>query len=177
MHKESYLIQKIKLGDKRAFKELYDKNVGPLYRFMMQFSPNKDVVEDWVQRAFIKSYENIQKFEGLSLYSTWLFKIALNEMRNDYRTAGTKAHFVDDEDEYPSSVIQDADFEWNYLMKELLGELDEVKKAVFVLYEVEGYSHSEIAEILNIKEATSRTILTRTKKWLQNKWIELEEVK
>lgn len=170
MAEELLLVQKVKHGDHKAFHELYNRNVTNLYRFMSQFTGDKDQLEDWVQRAFIKSYENIHKFDGISLYATWLFKIALNEMRMDYRKAGRIFQSSFNEEEH--AAFDEEKFEWDHVMKTWLNEIDEVKRAVFLLYEVEGYSHAEIAEMLNIKESTSRTILTRTKQWLKQKWNE-----
>lgn len=75
-------------------------------------------------------------------------------------------------DEEEHGAGDDSEFEWDQVMKGWLDKLDEIKRAVFVLFEVEGYSHAEIAAMLNLKESTSRTILTRTKKWLKEKWNE-----
>lgn len=174
--KDNYLVQQVKNGDQRAFKELFDQNIIPLYRFMKQFSADKDQVDDWVQRAFIKSYENIGKFDGISLYRTWLFKIALNEMRTDYRKINRILYDLEEAEDYYSE-IEDINFEWQLVMKNWLAELDEIKRSVFILYEVEGYSHSEIAEMLNISEVNSRAILARTKTFLREKWILTENIK
>lgn len=171
MNQETVLIQKVKNGDHKAFRELYDRNVSSLYRFMSQFTKDRDQLQDWVQRAFIKSYENISSFDGISMYATWLFKIALNEMKMDLRRAGRISSSVFEEDMHPVEE-DDGEFVWDQVMKVWLNELDEIKRSVFILYEVEGYSHSEIAVMLNLRESTSRTILTRTKKWLKEKWSE-----
>lgn len=171
MTEELVLVRKIKHGDHNSFRELYNRNITPLYRFMSQFSNDKDQVDDWVQRAFIKSYEHINSYDGISLFATWLFKIAINEMRMDYRKAGKslQTSFVEEEH---AAEKEDGEFVWDQVMKVWLNEIDEIKRSVFILYEVEGYSHAEIALMLNLKESTSRTILTRTKNWLKQKWNE-----
>ena len=174
MHgKRSYPPDKIRRS--KAFKQLYEEHADALYLFMKQFSPDIQQTEDWVQRAFIKAYVNIGKFDGISLFKTWLYKIAINEMRMDYRRAGLTKN-ISLEDEEITTEMEDVDLQWNLVMKKWLNELSEVKRMVFILFEVEGYSHSEIAGILNINESTSRTILTRTKMWLKEKWIESEKV-
>ena len=174
MVEEINLVKRIKNGDRNAFKELYKINVSPLFMFMKQFSIDNSKVEDWVQRAFIKAYENINQFDGISLFKTWLFKIAINEMKMDFRKANSIKNISVDEVEI-ASEMEDSDLQWELVMKEWLMELSETKRMVFILYEVEGYSHAEISEILNIKESASRTILTRTKVWLRNKWNESEK--
>lgn len=175
MPDEAQYIEKAKQGSHTAFRRLYDLHVTPLYRFMRQFETDSDQVEEWVQRAFIKAYINIGQFEKTAKFSTWLFRLALNEMKMDRRTmAIIPLETVYDEDY--SSVRTNEDFEWNDLMKAWLAELSETKRMVFLLYEVEGYSHAEIAKMLGVGESTSRTILTRTKQFLQIQWQKSREI-
>lgn len=142
-----------------------------IYRFLYQFSKDPDQVMEWTQRAFIKAFENINYFEGNSKFSTWLIKIGLNEMRTDMARIKDKMTVYIDEEEHDKAVSVEEEFEWKQDMKWLLSDLDEFKKSIFILYEVEGYSHSEIADILNISESQSRTTLHRVKAYLKEKWI------
>ena len=174
MLEEINLVKRVRSGDQNAFKELYKTNLTPLFMFMKQFSKDDVRVEEWVQRAFIKAYENIDQFDGISLFKTWLFKIAINEMKMDFRKANSSKNISIDEVEI-SSEMEDSDFQWDQVMKDWLMQLSETKRMVFILYEVEGYSHVEISGMLDIKESASRTILTRTKAWLKTKWIESEK--
>ncbi len=170
---ESALVQRSRTGDHRAFRVLYEAHVDSLYRFLKQFSNDHHEVEEWVQRAFIKAFERLNSFREQSRFSTWIFSIGLNEMRSDRRRA-TILQFQrqENEDRLPAEDSGEA-FLWNDLMKSWLSQMDELKRAVFLLCEIEGYSHSEIALMLGIPESTSRTILTRTKRWLRERW-ELE---
>ncbi len=169
---EQLLIQKSRAGDHSAFRTLYDQNVIQLFRFMRQFTDNEEQIKDWVQRAFIKAHEKLHTFDGISMFSTWLFKLALNEMRMDFRRAKIVS-FIPVTDLHESIHEDDgASFEWDMMMKQWLSELDETKRGIFILYEVEGYSHAEIADFLQIKESTSRTLLTRTRQFLRRRWEE-----
>lgn len=169
MLNESVLVEKGKAGNQRAFRTLFDSNIDKLYRFLSQFSKNSDEVEDWVQRSFIKAFLNIEKFQGRSKFSTWLIRIGINEMKTDYRKASL---FMDAEIEGNENKLHlysdDSSFEWDHDMKILLDDLEETKRAIFILYEVEGYSHSEISDMLEISESSSRTNLHRAKKFLQS---------
>lgn len=166
---ESALIVKIKNGDSQSFKILYDSYVDFLFRFLKQFRKSDSDVQDLVQRAFIKAYEGLASFNNRSTFKTWLFQIALNEMRRDARR-GSIISFVEIDEIDESVNFNESDtLIWDSTLRTLFEQLDETKRAVFILYEVEGYSHSEIAEMLNIGESTSRTILARTKKWLRSK--------
>lgn len=80
----------------------------------------------------------------------------------------SSVHSFDDNMKDTTNVHDE--FEWDATMKTFLHRLDETKRMVFVLYEVEGYSHYEIASLLGFGESTSRTILSRTKQWLKKQW-------
>lgn len=174
MPEESLVIRRIKQGDKNAFQKLFDQNVNQLYRFLCQFTKDKDLVEDWVQRAFIKAYYNLDKFEGNSKFSTWLFSIGINEMKTDMKKINSRRFEEVEENTLGIGENEVKDFEWSHDMKWLLSELNDTWKAVFVLFEVEGYSHTEISEIMDISASASRTILCRTKNVLKEKWSKQE---
>ncbi len=171
---EHICIQKAIKGDQRSYKLLYDDNVRQLFRFLRQYSEDKHLVEDWVQRTFIKAYHNLESFKGESRFSTWLISIALNEMRTDVRR---KHILVFTEHDLPDRIIESEEerFAWNDSMKILLQELDDQKRSIFLLFEVEGYTHAEIAQIMQIGENASRTLLCRAKQQLRTKWETMEK--
>jgi RNA polymerase sigma-70 factor, ECF subfamily len=169
MHNDNHWVTRAKSGSQRAFKVLYDQNVSPLYRFLLQFSRNSEEVDEWVQRAFIKAFEHLESFDRRAQFSSWLYRLAINEMKMDRR----REHIVQFEPLDSHGEIGDSDevaFEWHHTMRTWMGELDESKRMVFILYEVEGYSHAEIASTLGIAESTSRTLLTRAKRILRDRW-------
>jgi len=177
MLSEKTLIEKVKRGNKRAFKKLFNANINGLYQFLTQFSKDRDAIADWVQTAFIKAYLNINKFESNSKFSTWLFRIAINEMKSDFRSMARKNTFPLDNYSFLESRATNEDFDWHYDMKWLLDDLEEINKAVFILHDVENYKHSEISKILNISTESSRIILYRTKKILRERWLKETEIK
>ncbi len=178
---ETTLIEKAKRGNQSAFRKLYDFHVEPLFRFMHQYSSEKAQVEEWVQRAFIKAFNNLQSFKGNSKFATWLFSIAINEMRTDLRKPKVVSFANHDSTElqllhtHGNDYSEEERFVWNDAMKTMLQELDEQKRSVFLLFEVEGYSHAEIASMLNINESASRATLCRTKQWLRTQWEQMEK--
>lgn len=170
MSHEEYLIEKAQEGDHEAFRQLFKTHVQPLYRFLSRFSKERDQVEEWVQRAFIKAFEYLPGFHGASRFSTWLFRLGVNEMKMDKRRTATLSFVSFEDDGHPSGDNQTDEFEWNDTMHRWLDETDEKNRAVFILHEVEGYSHAEIGTILGIPESSSRTALTRTRRLLRQKW-------
>lgn len=165
---ESQLISRSKQGDQRAYRSLYDLHVSGLYRFLLQFASSHADVEEWVQRAFVKAFEHLGDFEQRSSFATWLFRIALNEMRADIR----RRKILVLEPEERAVTVAGADeserLPWSETIRVALDSLDDQKRSVFILYEVEGFSHREIGDMLEIEEGHSRMILTRTKALLRN---------
>ena len=170
MNDESVLIQRSLEGDERAYRALYENHVGSLYRFLTQFSRDRHEVEEWVQRSFIKAFLRLESFRSGSRFATWLFSIGINEMKADGRRKNIFPLEGLEDAGTPVAENREDQFHWDELMKSWLAKLDDQKRAVFVLHEVEGYSHAEIADILGIGESSSRTILTRTRHWLRDRW-------
>lgn len=175
MFSEKAAIIKIKNGNTRAYKKLYDLYFIRLYRFLSRFTNDQDELEDWCQTAFIKAYENIGSFGFNSKFSTWLFSIAINEMRSYLRTKNRRAAYHEPPGDYDPGYEESPDFIWQHDMHIYLSQLSEENKAVFILFEVEGYSHKEISEILNISESACRSKLFRTKQFLKESWSKNEK--
>jgi RNA polymerase sigma-70 factor (ECF subfamily) len=167
---EARWIEQAANGDEKAFRGLYESHVSSLYRFMNQFSKNVAEVEDWVQRAFISAFRHLHQFQGGSKFSSWLFRIAINEMRSDRRRLDLVTSVGSFDDNLMDKESTAEKFEWDSTLKIFLDQLDETKRMVFILYEVEGYSHAEIATMLGFGESTSRTVLSRTKQFLKKQW-------
>lgn len=163
-------MQAARSGDQRAFRSLYDSHVDAIFRFLQRFSMDRSEAQDWVQRAFIRAFERLGQFDGRSSFATWLFRIGINEMHTDRR----RMKIVELASEAPTTtdpVAQPADeFLWEHTMHDWLHTLDTTKQSVFMLHEVEGFSHAEIAEILDISESHSRTLLTRVRSHLRGQW-------
>ena len=124
------------------------------------------MAEEWTQRAFIKAFKSLNQFNGKSAFKTWLFKIGLNEMRSDLRMKwqfeeyDVQVHTEQEEIEAPIDDWMSA--------RIAIKALPSDQRMVFLLFEVEGYSHKEIGEMLGISDSYSRVILTRAKKDLIN---------
>jgi RNA polymerase sigma factor (sigma-70 family) len=167
---ETILVRKAKNGSEKAYRKLFDLYASRLFRFLRQFSQDRDIVEDWVQQTFIKAFRNINRFEERSKFVTWLFQIGLNEMRNEFSRKNIFDNNYPPDENYAKDENIEETFEWFHEMKWLLSGIDAEKRAIFLLFEVEGYSHSEISEMMNISEQKSRTTLSRTKTFLRDKW-------
>lgn len=146
-------------GSQAAYRMLYDRYVDELFRFMLQFKQSRAEVADLVQQAFIKCFSKLQQFQRKSSFKTWLFGIAIRELQMELRKWKDKEFESLDEDQI--SVLPGDVDEMN--TRVYINKLDEPKRMVFLLFEVEGYAHKEIAGLLEIQESYSRTLLTRAK--------------
>lgn len=165
---EEEVLRRARGGEQAAFRALYERHVDGLFRFMMQFSENRAEVKDWVQSAFAKAFEKLPDFRGDARFRTWLWRIAINEMKMSRRGA---LEFTSLEGLPGRSPVGEAGEglppETLMTLRNEIDNLDERKRMVLLLYEVEGYSHREIARMLEVGESTSRTILTRVKSELR----------
>ncbi len=163
---EIHLIDAALNGDQSAYKQLYNLHIDALYCFLSQFSETTSQTEEWVQRAFIKAFEKLGSFKQHSKFKTWLFTIGLNEMRTDMRSNIRFTELHDHHIEREKDEKMEEAGLW-LKAKDAIRSLAPEKRMVCLLHIAEGYSHAEIASMIGITEAASRTILHRTKKELK----------
>lgn len=132
---------------------------------------NASDAEDAVQEAFLKLYQGLPGFKGDSLLSTWLYRILVNTChdlgRRRARSPEVPAAGGSEDDRAPSPGAPPVDPPLRLTVERLLRRLEPLPRTVFVLFEVEGFKHREIAGILGIPEGTSRYALFEAKKALQ----------
>lgn len=121
MHEDNNWITLAKSGNQKAFRALYEQNVTPLFRFLRQFSQKEGEVQEWVQRAFIKAFEHLDSFDQRSKFSSWLFRLAINEMKMDRRRAQiVPFESIDNFDDLKE--LDEPSFEWHHTMKTWMSE-------------------------------------------------------
>jgi RNA polymerase sigma-70 factor (ECF subfamily) len=158
------IVKSCQSGDRLAFKHLYDLHSSKAYNTAYRILQNADLTKDAVQDSFIKVYKNICSFKFESSFSTWFYRILVNTCLDYLRKKNIQAVFeVEryDEDEYSKDIKEILD-------KEIAG-LPDAYRTVFILYEIEGFSHSEISSILKIAVGTSKSNLNRAKEILKTK--------
>ena len=168
---ESELIQKCKHGDLKyqemLYKQFYGYAMGVGLRYLSDRNDSLEVVND----AFIKVFKTISQFENDKLFKPWLRKIivntAIDRRRKDlkllYQTSLDQAEYVS------HKAVATDNLDAADILK-LLSCLPEVQRVVFNMYEIDGYSHEEIGQSLNIPASSSRVNLSRAKEKLRNLW-------
>jgi len=164
-------------GDRAEFARLVDEYSSPIYRLGLRMLGNPQDAEDVLQNTFINALTHIQKFEGRSSISTWLYRIASNEALMMIRKKKPEVNLEnteggdEDEDLRPTQFV-----DWSALpedellsgegkktLDEAIQSLPESMRIVFLLRDIEGLSIRETAEALNLTETNVKTRLLRAR--------------
>lgn len=156
-------------GDRYAQSQLYKLYSKAMFNVCYRMTNNFDDAEDVLQEAFISAFKNLQSYKGDAAFGAWLKRIVINKAINFIRKkqvefAEMQDNIADEESapvEY-SSAMMDID-----RIKRAMTHLPHGYRLVFSLYLIEGYDHSEIAQILGITESTSKSQFNRSKKKLK----------
>jgi RNA polymerase sigma-70 factor (ECF subfamily) len=173
---QSDFLYKLKAGDRFAFNqliELYSERViNTCYRFLL----DQHDAEDVAQEVFIEVFQSIRTFRGESKLSTWIYRIAvsksLDELKRRKRKKrinelGKMLHLDDVADWISGGISSDKDILENEKMKEIieaLSVLPDNQRIAFTLSKIEGYSNSEIADIMKITQIAVESLVYRAKK-------------
>ncbi len=157
--------------DKNAIaqRNLYDKFARKMMGVCLRYCDSTEEAEDVVQNGFISVFENIESFKGTGSLEGWVRKIMVNTaLTNIRKNKKLKQNIELDSVEFmlPSNTYINDSFAAKDLLK-IIQTLPVGFKTVFNLYAIEGYSHKEIGEMLNISEGTSKSQYSRAKAHLQ----------
>ena len=166
---ESELIAGCQRADSKAQKVLYERYASMMYGVCMRYLKNEMDAEEALLNGFMKIYQNIEKFEAKGSFEGWVRRIMVNEALGFLRKK-EPLHLAIEDGFTQIADTGGADHDLNE--GELLGMLHTLPagyRAVFNLYAIEGYSHKEIADMLNITEGTSKSQLSKARAMLQRR--------
>ena len=155
-------------GDHDAFERLYREHVGRVHALALRMA-GLDVAEDLTQEVFIRAWEKLGTFRGESRFGTWLHRLAVNHILSRRETLRKReARRVTAEGILDRAVAPKVRSPGLALDVEVaMGRLPDGARQVFVLYDVEGYGHEEIAEAMGISVGTSKSQLHRARMLLR----------
>jgi RNA polymerase sigma-70 factor (ECF subfamily) len=166
---ELELVERARGGDERAFRTLYDANVDRVYRLAYRMAGEDALARDFTQEAFLRAWQRLDQFRGSAAFSTWLHAIAvsvaLNGLRKVDRHRRRERSLEDAAHVAPERGGLDPDARER--LKGAVDELPEMYRTVFLMYDLEGYGHAEIARILGVAEGTSKARLFRAREKLR----------
>ncbi len=162
------LVKACALNDRKAQEHLYARYFDTVWNNTFRHIKDESTTMDIVNTGFLKVFKSIHKFELSGSLEAWIRRIVYNTMIDQIRTDKRKYRFLVLEDYSSNAASHDKD---NLIEEDLFKIIDilpEVTKMVFLFFAIEGYSHKEIGEMLEIKESTSRWHLSTAREKLQN---------
>ncbi len=164
----SNLVGRAVDGDFAAYERLYHRHVGRIYALCLRMTADPSSAEDLTQQAFIRGWERLDTFRGDSEFAAWLRRIAVNIVLSDRRSRNRRSEqSVDDVDTLVVDRTPRPMPVGGIDLDRAIAGLPERARAVFVLHDVEGYRHNEIAKLLQIAVGTSKTQLHRARRLLR----------
>jgi RNA polymerase sigma-70 factor (ECF subfamily) len=163
------LAQKAGTGDLAAFEELYRRHFRRVYSLCLRMTANPEEAEDLAQETFIQLFKKIGSFRGDSAFTTWLHRMTVNQVLMHFRRRKSRPEYTTPEGETPVQIVQGTENQNKMpvvdriVLEDAITKLPPGYRTVFVLHDVEGHEHNEIAEMLGISEGTSKSQLHKAR--------------
>jgi RNA polymerase sigma-70 factor (ECF subfamily) len=157
------LVERCRRGDLSAFEEIYRAHSGRLYSVACRMVGNQTDAEDLLQEIFMTAHRKLDSFRGESALGTWLYRLATNLCLDHLRSRAARTNQLTDalDDEHGLSDVGSRGLADRTLarmdLERALAQLPDGCRAAFVLHDVEGLEHREVAEALGIAEGTSKS--------------------
>lgn len=164
------LVASARAGDGAAFEALYRAHVGRVYALCLRLAADAARAEELTQDVFVRVWERLGSFRGDAAFTTWLHRLAVNVVLSDRRSDWRRGlHLVPATEDMPDLPARgDPDGPVDAMdLERAIAALPPGARTVFVLHDVEGYQHAEIAELAGIAEGTSKTQLFRARRLLR----------
>lgn len=160
------LIEDCKKQNTKAQGELYKLFSSKLFAICLKYSRNRVEAEDNLQDAFLKIFNKIEQFKSKGSFEGWMKRITVNIVLQRYRTEKVFELINENSLEDDTIDIEEDSISIDYLLQ-IIQELPDRYRLVFNLYVLDGYSHKDIAEMLNINIGTSKSNLARARQILK----------
>jgi RNA polymerase sigma-70 factor, ECF subfamily len=174
---ETEAIERAKQGDADAFEELYNLHKRRVYSLCLRMTANTAAAEDLTQEAFLQLFRKIGTFRGESAFSTWLHRMAVNVVLMQLRKKGLPVvsleETMDTDEEAPRKEPggEDANLAGSIdrlRLQQAIGSLPPGYRTIFVLHDVEGYEHNEIAGLVGCSIGNSKSQLHKARMKLRD---------
>ncbi|MGH9402885.1 MAG: RNA polymerase sigma factor [Terriglobia bacterium] len=169
---ESQLLDRARRGEEEAFAALFEKHKRRVYSLCLRMTGDTAEAEDLSQEAFLQLFRKLSTFRGESAFSTWLHRLVVNVVLMRLRKKGIQKVSLDEADNSQEEPVKR---EYGENDRRLMGSIDRIAlndaigqlppgyRAVFVLHDVQGYEHNEIARIMNCSVGNSKSQLHKAR--------------
>jgi RNA polymerase sigma-70 factor, ECF subfamily len=164
-----HLTKAAATGDMAAFEELYQRHHRRVYSICLRMLQNASEAEDLTQDVFIQLYRKVGSFRGDSAFTTWLHRLTVNQVLMHFRKRNVKFEKTTEEGETPVQIVAGTENPYKMpivdkiALDNAIAQLPEGYKNVFVLHDVEGFEHEEVAKILGCSVGTSKSQLHKAR--------------
>jgi len=163
------LVRQAQAGDQRAFREIYRQHAGRVYALCLRLTGDAAAAEERTQDVFVRVWHKLGSFRGDSAFGSWLHRLTVNVVLMERRTTGRRERRVAPAAD--PAVLESAGREsavgLNIDLERAIAALPEGAREVFVLHDIEGVPHAEIARLTGIAEGTSKAQLFRARRLLR----------
>jgi RNA polymerase sigma-70 factor (ECF subfamily) len=163
------LAQRSAQGDGEAFEQIYRRHFRRVYALCLRMLGDPTQAEDLTQDVFVNLFNKIGSFRGESAFTTWLHRMTVNQVLMFFRKASTRSELTTDEGETPVQIVRGTE-DPNAMpvvdriaLERAIAQLPPGYRTVFILHDVEGHDHDEIAKILEVSEGTSKSQLHKAR--------------
>jgi len=174
----SQLIRRAQQGDAEAFEAIYRLHSQRVYALCLRMLGNPTEAEDLAQEAFLQLFRKIHTFRGESAFSSWLHRLTANVVLMSFRkkrpvaTSLDEVTRIDEDSDLPRKEIGVTDLQLSGVfdrvnLQAAIAQLPEGYKSMFILHDLHGYEHNEIAEILGCSVGNSKSQLHKARKRLR----------
>lgn len=182
---EQLLVDRCRQGDRESFAQLMRLNERQIYNFTYRMLGDEEEAEDLTQDIFVAAFKGIRKFRGEAKFSTWLYRIALNQTRNRIKYLSRRDFFAkqsrraqyreespwENPDLLPDSAPTPEQWTLTKSMaaqvQECLNQIPPQARQILVLRDVQGFSYEELSEMLSLNPGTVKSRLHRARSALQ----------
>jgi RNA polymerase sigma-70 factor (ECF subfamily) len=167
--RERQRVKEAQEGNLAAYEELYRNNAGRVFGLCLRMAGDASLAEELTQDVFVRAWQKLASFRGESAFSTWLYQLAVNvalSERRARRRRNSRVMATDDLTPFDKPGRREAP-EHGLDLQKALDVLPDGARAVFVLHDVEGYKHGEIAEMTGVATGTSKAQLHRARRLLR----------
>ena len=175
---ESEVISRAQAGDISCFEMIYSRHKRRVFSLCLRMTGNYAQAEDFTQEAFLQLYRKIGSFRGESAFSTWLHRLSVNIVLMHFRKKGIpeislQETLESEQEDRPVREFGRSDDVLNGSVERLtlevaIGELPPGYRMIFVLHDIEGYEHNEIAEMLGCSTGNSKSQLHKARMRLRS---------
>lgn len=163
------LVRRAAAGDLAAFEELYRATVGRVHAVCVRLTADPSLAEELTQEAFLRAWQRLGSFRGDSAFSTWMHRLTVNVVLGHHRARSRRPEgHAEPEEEALAAAVAPGSLPGEAVdLERAISRLPERAREVFVLHDVEGHSHEEIADLARMAVGTSKAHLHRARRLLR----------